>query len=279
MLHRAAALLAMFFGLLGVIGCFLGMYTIWLTGIRLDRANDKIFAVVDRSLAGAGERVVGVQQRIQEARLTTDEIGKLVRDWTGKLVAERAVSLLEIQVKMGRLGQKLEQADLWLETSNDSIQSAQQILETVNSIGAPLNADMVEDAVEKLASLRTKVQEARETIGDIREFVAKFGDVTSPVGQTTHLIRVVARVTVTVVDIDSRLGEVANQLSELQARAGQLKDRTSNYIVRATVVGVLLCAWMATGQVTLCLYGWQTCRQKREGVKASGSSPSQPPAA
>ena len=114
MLKRVVALLAMFLGFLGVIGCFLGAYAVWLAGSRLDRANDRVFAIVDRSLAAARDRVLSVQQRVQESKLTTDEIGKHLRDWTAKQGAERVVARLEIEGKANKLAQKLQQADVWL---------------------------------------------------------------------------------------------------------------------------------------------------------------------
>jgi methyl-accepting chemotaxis protein len=262
--RRVVAVLAMAFGFLGVVACILGVYAVWLAGSRLDHANDRVFAIIDRSLTAARDRVLGVQQRVQKFRLTTDEIGKLVRDWAAKQATERALSRLEIESKADLLAQKLQQANLWLETTNESLQGAQQLLETASSLGAPVDAASVDEVLGTLTSLRSRVQQAQATVEAVREFIANVDDVASAEERTSRAIRLVTRVIVTISEIDTRLGELAHRLSEVQASAGPLKAHTSNYIVGATSVGWLVFAWMAAGQVALCSFGWKTWRRRRE---------------
>jgi hypothetical protein len=275
---RLVAVLAMFFGLLGVVVCLVGIYAVWSAGSRLDRANDRVFATVDKSLAAARDRVLGVQRRVQESKLSTDEIGKLLRDWTAKQAAERVVSRLEIEAKADQLARNLQLADLWLETINDSLQGTQQILETASSVGAPVDTALVDEVLGKLTSLRSTLQQAQETVESVRGFIAKADDAASAEERTARALRLVARAIGTISEIDSRLGELASRLSEAQVSAAQPKARIRNYIVGATGVGLLLLAWVAAGQGALCWFGWKNCGRSGQRVTASDSSPSRSPA-
>jgi len=261
MLKRLIALFVLALGALGVLACCLGIYVLWSAGLRLHRANDRLFAAVDKSLANSRDRLLGVKQRVQEAKLTADELGEVLRSWTAKQAAEQVLAKLDIESRSERLAQKLQQADVWLETVNESLEAAQQLLDTARTIGAPVDGDFTEEALEHLTKLRGALQQAQTTVEEVRKFTAKADDLASAKERAARVVQLIGRLVVTITEIDNRLGELASRLSEVQAVAGQFKARTSNYIVCATGVGVLFGAWMAVGQVTLSLYGWKMCRQ------------------
>ena len=70
------SLLALSFGFLGVVVCLAGIAAVWSIGSRLDRTNDDVFYMVDKSLATVRDRVLGAQQRVQESKIDTCFIKK-----------------------------------------------------------------------------------------------------------------------------------------------------------------------------------------------------------
>jgi hypothetical protein len=59
------------------------------------------------------------------------------------------------------------------------------------------------------------------------------------------------RLLVTLGEIDSHLGDVADRLAATQNRGQDLRKRVKVYLVAAQVGAFLLIAWMAAGQVSL----------------------------
>ena len=86
---RVAAILALAFGVVGVGGCAAGAYGVWRVASRLDRANDKLFDTVDRSLEGIQNRVPDVQKRVKGAKVTTAEISAAIRAWAAKKLTQK----------------------------------------------------------------------------------------------------------------------------------------------------------------------------------------------
>jgi DNA repair ATPase RecN len=203
--------------------------------------------------------------RVKESKITTTEIGQALRDWGTGTAKERLVSQRDIESRAEKLAEHLEIADSWLETSEESIRSVQQLLELANSIGAPLDPASLEEMLETLTSLRSTLQKTHRTVDGIREFTAnKEGE--SEENRLSRVTRLLGRILVTIGDIDTRLEETATRLSELQTDARQLKDRISNYIMLTVLGGYLVLAWIAAGQTALCLCGWKNCWRSRSAA-------------
>src|SRR5688572_12293027 len=103
MLIRVAAILALAFGVVGVAGCAAGTYGVWLVWSRLDRANDKVFEVVDRGLGVVQDRVPVVQQRVSDSKVATADITEAVREWATKKAQDRIISQLQIEGRAEKL--------------------------------------------------------------------------------------------------------------------------------------------------------------------------------
>jgi DNA repair ATPase RecN len=263
--NRLAWLLALTLGFLGVVACMAGVYAVWSVGSRFERANDKVFAMIDNGLESSKDRVRGVQMRVKESKITSTEISQTLRDWgTGK-AKERLVAQSNIESRAEKLAGHLQTADSWLETSAESIRSVQQLLEVANSIGAPLDPASLEEVLEKLTSLRSTLQQTERTVDGIREFaVNKEGE--SEENRLSRVTKLLGRILVTISEIDTRLEEVVTRLSELRSDARQLKDRFSSYILLATICGYLVLAWIAAGQAALFLCGWKNCCRSRSSA-------------
>jgi chromosome segregation ATPase len=262
---RVLGLLTLAFGFLGVVSCVAGVYAVWSLGSRLERANDKLFAMIDKGLAVSQDRIREVETRIKESKITTDEFGQRLRDWSTSRAKEGLVSRLEIESRAEKLVGRLQTAESWLETSTESIRSVQRVMELCNSIGVPMDPASLEEVLENITSLRSRLQQTERTVDGIRAITAdKEGE-----SEETRLSRVttlLGRILVTIGDMDTRLEESVTRLSELQTDARQLKATTSAYILVATVGCYVLLAWIGAGQAALCRWGWTKCRPSRSAA-------------
>src|SRR5262245_21880213 len=110
--RRVVGLLALALGLVGVVACGAGAYGVWRVQSRLNRANDKVFDAVDRGLATVQERIPVAQERVRQAKLTTDDITAALRGWATKKAQERVVAKLEIDSRAAQLAGHLQAVDL-----------------------------------------------------------------------------------------------------------------------------------------------------------------------
>jgi hypothetical protein len=76
-------------------------------------------------------------------------------------------------------------------------------------------------------------------------------------------MKLTAGVNALIGQIDERLGRVAERLGERRARVEQSRIKARRWIVIAAAGLVILCAWMAAGQLALCAHGWKRWRAPR----------------
>jgi hypothetical protein len=209
------------------------------------------------------DRVLDAQARVQESKLTTEDIQQSLKDFTRKKTSEKLENRLAIEKKTETLSKGLEQADLWLELSTTSIQNVEQVFELGNSLGAPVDPTSLEPLIGKLANLRSQLSQATETVEGIHERAAEIAEGEPRKERIEQAVQLALRAVATLGEIDSRLGESVDRLSETQTKGQQLKSRTHSYIFATQIGAVLLIAWMAVGQVCLCRSGWQAYRRTR----------------
>jgi hypothetical protein len=262
---RVMALLALAFGFLGVVACLAGIYAAWLLGSRLKQTNERGFALLDRALASAQDRIRGVQQRIGDSKIRTGEIAQSLRDWSAREAKERLVSRLEIENRAEKLAGHLQAAELWLETSTESMRGVQQIMELGNLVGAHVDLASLEEVLEKLTLLGSTLQQTERMVDGIREFAAGNAD-NSQENRVARARSLLGRLVLTIGEMDTRLEEAVARFSELQANAKNLKARMSSYILLTTIGGYLLLAWIAAGQAALCLYGCKNGGRSRSSA-------------
>ena len=256
-------LLALLLGFLGVVVCGAGIAVVWAAGAKLSRTNEKVFDQIDESLGNVRDRLLDAQRRVQESKITTEDVQLSLKNWTRKKSSEQLESRLAIGDKTEALSQGLHQADVWLELSGTSFQNVQRALEMGRSLGAPVDTELVDPLIEKLANLRSQLGQATETVDGIHERVADRSEGEPREEKIEQAVQLALRAVATLSEIDSRLGESADHLSETQTKGQQLKSRTHAYILAARIGAVLLLAWMALGQVSLFRSGWNAYRQTR----------------
>lgn len=253
--------LALFCGFLGVVVCLAGMVGVWSIGSRLNRTNEKVFDGIDKTLVVVRERVTDAQHQVQDSRITIDDIGQSLKNWTQKETRERLTSRIEVEEKAEQLVLGLRQADQWLEVSGESIYRVQQALELGSSLGAPMDAALVDPLLEAIGARRSQLETSTEMIDGIRERAAEVTAGESREERIDQAVQLTLRVVATLTELDSRLGESADRLLEVQSKAQRQHSKTHRQIVVAKIGVLLLIAWMGVGQTFLFLYGWKSFRR------------------
>ena len=128
------AVLALVFGFAGMVACVAGAYGVWRVQSRLDRANDKVFDTINRSLEVVEDRIPIVQQRIGELQITTTEVTEAVQEWVAKKGQDHIVSQLQIESRIEKLSGHLQAADLRLEVSMVAVGDIRQLLELAENL-------------------------------------------------------------------------------------------------------------------------------------------------
>jgi hypothetical protein len=258
-LKRSVAILAVAAGSFGLLACIVGVWAVWSLGSRLEKTNAVFFTLIDKGLEAAQVRARKVQDRVKESKITATEIDQRLREWGASKTKEDLVSRFDIEARAGKLSGHLKTADSWLETSAESIQSIQQILELGTSVGARLDPATVQGSLSDIMTVRNTLQQAERTLDDIREIAANKAGESDEI-RRSRITKLLGRVLVTIGAMDTRLDNSITQLAKLQASVQQLKAKTNAYILAATIVCYLLLAWIAAGQVAMCQWGWSNRR-------------------
>ncbi len=263
---RLVHLVTVSIGVLGVAVCIAAGVVVWLTGARLMQANEHVFNRVDVALAAGRDRVLDVQKRVQESKITTEDVRQGVENWARREGSQRLASRPEVDLSVDRLAQGLRQADSWLELSGASLQTVQQALELARALGASADAAVVDPLLERLAALRRQLAQSTETVDAIRERVDRAAEGETLEERISRLAQLALRVVATLSEIDSRLGQFADGFVATQARGRQLEAQTHRYIVMGRIGALLLITWMAVGQIFLGRYGWTRYQQRRRAA-------------
>ncbi len=94
---RLSPLFIMTLGLLGIVVCIVGIAGTGFVGFRLSRTSDRVFDGVDKSLVVVRDRVVSTQRRVQEMKITTEDIGQGLKNW-----AQVVVFLIMVWMAVGQ---------------------------------------------------------------------------------------------------------------------------------------------------------------------------------
>jgi chromosome segregation ATPase len=259
-IKRGLASLGMVFGFLGVAGCLAATLVVLSFGTRLLRTNDRAFALVDRTLASAHDRVLSAQRRVQESRITAEDIGQNIRQWATLEIPRKIASRLQVERKSEKLTLTLQQTCVWLETSAALIQTAQETLNWRDPSGNSADAPSEEPVAGQLVELLERLQQAVDSVDKIREIATASLREEPSEDRIARAIQMAARITATFTEVDARLGETADRLSEWQAQLKPQQIRIHNYIVIGVILAILFLTWLAAGQTALCVYGWKNLR-------------------
>jgi hypothetical protein len=206
-------------------------------------------------------RVPVVRKRVRESKVTTEELTAGVREWAATKAQDRVVERLEIERRTEKLSGQLRVVDLRLEASTEAVRDVRRVLDLAQGLGARVDPASTDEVLELLASLRGSVQQAEGAVDGVRGFATPGGE--SVGDRLTRVAKLLARILLTLSEVDRRLDDLAARLAAARADARQLKTRTSTAIVLGAGVCYGLLAWVAAGQVALCRWGGSRCRRGR----------------
>jgi uncharacterized phage infection (PIP) family protein YhgE len=256
---RVVAVLALVLGIAGMAGCLAGAYGVWLVQSRLERANDKVFDAVDRSVKIVQDQIPLVQHKVKDAKITTGDVSEAFREWGAKKAKDRIVSRLQIESRAEKLSGQLKTVDHKLESSKDAVRGVRQMLEISQDLGARVDPTSMDTVQERLESLQESLQKAERAVDTVRKFAED-----DPVeDRLTQVAKLLARVLLTLNDVDQRLDDFAAKLSEIRMQAQQAHATTSHYIMLGAVACYALLAWIGGGQAALIWWGWSCFRPGR----------------
>lgn len=267
LLRRLVSVLMLAAGLLGSAACAAATYAVWRVEVRLQQANDRAFDLIDRGLGAVEDRVRRVRERVEQSRITTGELSAKLRDWATRKAEERLVAKLEVERRAGQLEGQLRAADLWLESSEGSIRDAQGFLDLGRSLGADVDPGWLNEPLETLAAIRAKVREAEREAEEIREFASPEIEVDE--NRLARVLRLTARVVVTVTEISPRLDRFANRVSDVRADARGVQEQTSRRILWGAIGCTVVVVWVAAGQLALCVWGRRLLRRRPDPAPAA----------
>jgi hypothetical protein len=130
-------------------------------------------------------------------------------------------------------------------------------------VGAPVDPHSLQNVLEEFKSIQDRLNRLERSINDVREFaVHRAGE--SEEDRLSRVFKLLASIDLTAGAIDTGLEGLVDLLSKIQADARQLKARTDTYLLLTILGGYVILAWIAAGQVALCLCGWRNwCRSRR----------------
>jgi len=248
-------------GILGVGLCVTAAVVLWRVGSRATQANHRVFDIVDTALAAGRDRVLAAQTRVQESKISAEDVRQGLEAWARREASQRLASRPEIQMTTERFGLGLQQVEGWLDASGTSLQNVQQAVGLASSLGAPADPALVDPLLEKLETLRGRVNQSAETVNAIRARIDQLADGEPLEERLSRFAQLALRVVATLGDIDARLGDLADGLMNTRTRATDTRFRVDRYILVAKLVMLLLVGWMAAGQVFLGRYGWTQYRK------------------
>ncbi len=121
-----------------------------------------------------------------------------------------------------------------------------------NAIGAPADTSIVNPLTERFDTIQRQLKQSTETLDAIHQQLSNPAEGKALDERINQVAQLTLHVVATLGQTDSRLGEFADRLADTQAKCDHLKNKTNLSIVIVQRCVVLLIAWMAVGQISLC---------------------------
>jgi chromosome segregation ATPase len=241
-------------GALGTLLCVVGAVGVWYVEVRIDRVRERLFERVDRSLSEIDGRVAEVQQLAARSKITIEEIQQRAQEFTRREARDRLAEKLDIDARMQRLTGGLQQADLVLDSSQETVRQIRQVLEMGAELGFPLHADVVDPLMDRIGDVQRDLGTAIDTLASLTTQTGEDGDSESVGRRMEQIATIAARLLATFGTVDTRLASFRNRLTDVQVAIGELNSKTHRRVVALAVCATLFLVWMGAGQI--CLWRW-----------------------
>lgn len=272
--RRLSARLAFWLGLFGVVACAASAVVALSTASRLRQVSANAFAELDKTLASIRDRVLSAEQRVQRMQIATDDIEPRVRTWIEVEAGQRLAWGLELEEQTEQLALSLRQVDLWLATSAASMQGVRQLLTMVGGLGVPVDSASVASLLDVLEALQGELQQAATAVDGFRVRIESGRDGQTETEPLRQAAQIVLRLAATLGKLDARLDASADRFAEARIEMQRLETAIRARILALELGALLLAAWMAAGQFSLCRYGRTgfTVERPPDGATSSATS-------
>jgi hypothetical protein len=254
-------------GGIGILLCVAALIVLWLVSARLGRATDRLCGALDQSLVAVRQRVTETQDRVEQAKITAEDVEKTLGQWAGREAGQRVALRLGAQERVQRLADILQQADGWLDVAQSSAGMVKEVLSAGGLTTGPAATPTVDQLLEELASVRAQLAEATHAVANIGERIGADGEEKAVSQRVQQAARVAVRLAATLGLVDSRLEKFGDRISAAQNHLQELKARWQWWRQLASIGAALVILLMAAGQVALCRLAWNGIRESHDGAK------------
>lgn len=248
-------------GVLGVLGCAGLTVGVWVGEARLSRAIGAVFEKTEETLGLVHGRIGPARQRLDGARITSEEMGETLKRWTKREAARRAAGRLELEEKAVRIGEVIDRADGWMETSAASVELVSEIITSVNDAGASIPTDTLGVINEEIVEIRAQLDRLASMVAEIRNLTAADGDAQPPAGRLEQASRIALRVAASLGVLEKTFRKVETQINTVQEGLEDAENRLQRWIVLAAIALTFVLVWMGAGQAALV---WTARKRMRD---------------
>jgi hypothetical protein len=242
------------FGALGTLLCVAGILGVWYVESRINRAQKQVFERVDQAFSRIDSRLIDTQNLVAKSKITIEGIQQRMKQLAKEEVGDRLAARFEVETRVQQLAAGLQQAELMLELSHETVQNVRQALEVGDELGFTLNPDSVDPLLGRIADIKEDLRHAIDTAENLGQYFGEGRDDESTGKRAEQAATMAARVLATFGNVDSRLTSFRGQLTDAQNMIRQVSEKTQIRMVAVAVCATLLLLWMAAGQI--CLWRW-----------------------
>jgi chromosome segregation ATPase len=174
-----------------------------------------------------------------------------------KLLAERVVSLPEIEKIERRLVSAMERTDRLVEVSASSVDLIEQLLATIDVIASERSVDLQGSSglMATIRSTRESLANASELLADVQRRLAKIRQKRGVDVNLSEIMKLSLGMVAKLDVVQTQIAAFRSRLDETKSRSAQLQGRIRSWILVGQCLMLLLIAWVSAGQFCLLLQG------------------------
>jgi len=277
-LKRVVAVIVIALSIIGIIVCVGGILGAWTISSALSNAATRVLTLAESPLNTASQGTATVANSVGSIRETLATIDQAVTGVGDKITSNNPVMDFLSNAVEEKLGPAIDSVREKVLGLRDGVVGLNNTLEALNSIPGvhvPTLTNELEAIADRLASVRTAVQEFRAYLLQIKSEL-----VTGAISAVTSRT---AKVDVALNQIQESMNNLSAKAAETQAQVAVLKATLPGVLNLVATIMTLLLILFAAGQVTLLMYGWAWFKHLGSAKAAAASLPpaagSLPPAA
>jgi hypothetical protein len=250
---------------LGALGMGLSVAAglgVWYFESRINHAREQVYRRVDEAFIAIRGRLEEVESLAARSKITLEEVEERLRERTRDAATQRVATKFDVEGKVEQLAVSLQKTEEMLALSQETVAHVRQLLEVGDELGFGWNASSVDPLLARLAELKADLTRAGDTAESLRQRLDEDSGEKTPAGRLEQAATIVARLVVTLGQLDRRLATLEGSLTDLQR---SMRDRSAQghaRLIAVAAVATLFMLWMGAGQ--FCLWRWaRSCKSSR----------------